>query len=58
MCMRDMWVVQWYRIFEGLIEMCEVEGMESYWKLIAKMVGVVCEVVARFLYGVVFIGCW
>ena len=48
MCMRDMWVVQWYCIFEGLVEMC----------LITKMMGVVCEVVAGFLQGVVFIGCW
>ena len=32
--------------------------MELYWKLIAKMVGVVCKVVAGFLNGVVFIGCW
>ena len=47
-CMRDMWVVQWYRIFEGLVEMC----------LITKMLGVVCEVVAGFLQGVLFIGCW
>ena len=22
-CMRDMWVVQWYCIFEGLVETCE-----------------------------------
>ena len=58
MCMRDMWVVQWYCIFEGLVEMCEVVGVELYWKLIAKMMGVVCEVVAGFLHGVVFIGCW
>ena len=58
MCMRDMWVVQWYCIFEELVEMCEVGVMELYWKLIAKMVGVVCEVVAGFLHGVVFIGCW
>ena len=28
MCMRDMWVVQWYCVFEGLVEMCEVVGME------------------------------
>ena len=56
--MRDMWVVQWYCIFEGLVEMCEVVGVELYWKLIAKMMGVVCEVVAGFLHGVVFIGCW
>ena len=55
MCMRDMWVVQWYCIFEGLVEMCEVVGVELYWKLIAKMMGVVC---AWFLHGVVFIGCW
>ena len=26
MCKRDMWVVQWYCIFEGLVEMCEVVG--------------------------------
>ena len=32
--------------------------MELFWKLIAKMVGVVCEVVAGFLQGAVFIGCW
>ena len=57
MCMRDMWVVQWYCIFEGLVEMCEVVGMELYWRLIAKM-GVVCEVAAGFLHGVVFNGCW
>ena len=24
-CMKDMWVVQWYCIFEGLVEMCEVK---------------------------------
>ena len=35
----DMWVVQWYCIFEGLVEMCEVVSMELYWELIAKMVG-------------------
>ena len=58
MCMRDMWVVQRYFIFEGLVEMCEVVGVELYWKLIAKMMGVVCEVVAGFLRGVVFIGFW
>ena len=58
MCMRDMWVVQWYFIFEGLVEMCEVVGVGLYWNLIAKMMGVACEVVAGFLHGVVFIGCW
>ena len=52
--MRDMWVVQWYSIFEELVEMCEVVGVELYWKLIVKMMGVVCEVVAGFLNGVVF----
>ena len=52
--MRDMWVVHWYCIFEGLVEMCEVVGVELYWKLIAKMMGVVCEVVAGFLHGVFF----
>ena len=50
MCMRDMWVVQWYCIFEGLVEMCEVVGVELYWKLVDKIMGVVCEVVAGFLY--------
>ena len=53
-----MWVVQWYCIFEGLVEMYEVVGVGLYWKLIGKMMGVVCEVVAGFLHGVVFIGCW
>ena len=56
--MRDTWVVQWYCIFGGLVEMGEVVGMELYSKLIAKIMGVVCEVVAGFLHGVVFIGCW
>ena len=51
MCVRDMWVVQWYCVFEGLVEKCEVVGMELYWKLIAKMVGLVCEVVTGFLRG-------
>ena len=27
-CMRDMWVVQWYCIFEGLVEKYEVVGVE------------------------------
>ena len=54
MCMKDMWVVQWCCVFEGLVEMCEVVGMELYWKLIVKMMGVVCEVVAGLLNGVVF----
>ena len=56
--MRDLWVVQWYCIFKGLVEMCEVAGLELYWKLIAKIMGVVCEVVAGVLHGVDFIGCW
>ena len=51
-CMRDMWVVHWYCIFERLVEMCEVVGVELYWKLIAKMMGVDCEVIAGFLHGV------
>ena len=56
MCMRGMWVVQWYNcIFEGLVEMCEVVGLGLYWKLIGKIMGVVCEVIAGFLHGVVFI---
>ena len=55
--MRDMWVVQWYSIFEELVEMCEVVGVELYWKLIAEIMGVVCEVVAGFLHRVVLIGC-
>ena len=50
--------MQWYCIFEGLVETCEVAGLELYWKLIAKIMGVVCEVVAGFLHGVDFIGCW
>ena len=54
MCITDMWVVQWYNIFEGLVEICEVVGVELYWKLIGKIMGVVCEVVAGFLHGVVF----
>ena len=58
MSMRDTWVVQWYCIFGGLVEMGEVVGMELYSKLIAKIMGVVREVVAGFLHGVVFIGCW
>ena len=56
--MRDLWVGQWYCIFEGLVEMCVVAGLELYWKLIAKIMGVVCEVVAGVLHGVDFIGCW
>ena len=44
MCMEDMWVVQWYCLFEGLVEMREVVGVELYWKLIGKIMGVVCEV--------------
>ena len=59
MFMRGMWVVQWYCIFEGLVEMYEVVGVELYWKLIGKIMVVVCEVVVGFLLGVVFIsGCW
>ena len=58
MCMRDMWVVRWYSIFEGLFEMRKLVGVELYWKLIGKIMGVVCQVVAGFLRGVVFIGCW
>ena len=38
--------------------MCEVRGVELYWKLIAKMMCVVCEVVVGFPHGVVFIRCW
>ena len=49
MCMKDMWVVQWCCVFEGLVKMCEVVGMGLYWKLIVKMMGVVCVVVAGFL---------
>ena len=48
--------MQWYCIFEGLVEMCEVVGLELYWKLITKIMSVVCEVVAGFLHGVVFSG--
>ena len=46
MCMEDMWVVQWYCLFEGLVEMREVVGVELYWKLIGKIMGVVCEVLS------------
>ena len=53
-----MWVVQWYCIFERFVEICEVVGVELYWKLIAKIMGVVFEVVAGFQHGVIFIGCW
>ena len=38
--------------------MCKVVGVGLHWKLIAKMMGVFCEVVAGFLPGIVFIGCW
>ena len=44
--------MQWYCIFEGLAEMREVVGLELYWKLITKIMGVVCEVVAGFLLDV------
>ena len=40
-CMRDTWVVQWYCIFEGLVELCKVVGVELQWKLIGKIMGVV-----------------
>ena len=53
--MRDILVVQWYCISEGLVEMREVVDLELYWKLIAKIMGVVCEVVAGFLHGVVLL---
>ena len=43
-------VVQWYCIFGGLVEMCEVVGVELYWRLIAKIMGVVCEVVMGVVY--------
>ena len=45
--------MQWHCIFEGLAEMSEVVGVE----FTAKMMGVVDEVVAGFLHGVVFMGC-
>ena len=57
MCVKDMWVVQWYCIFEGSVEMCGEVGVGLYCKLIAKIMAVVCEVLAGFLHGVVFIGC-
>ena len=47
------WEVSW-----DVWSKSEVVGLEFYWKLIAKMMGLVCEVVAGFLHGVVFIGCW
>ena len=58
MCMRATWVLQWYCILEGLVEMCEVVSVELYSKLIVKIMCIVCEVVAGFLHGVVFIGWW
>ena len=56
MCMRDR-VVQWYCVFERLVELCEVVGVELFWKLIARIMGVVCDVVVGFLRRVVFIRC-
>ena len=44
--------MQWYCIFEGLVEMREVVGLELYWKLITKIMGLVYEVVAGFLLDV------
>ena len=55
MSMRDTWVVQWCCIFGGLVKMSEVVGVELYSKLIAKIRGVVCEVVAGFQHEFVFI---
>ena len=43
--------MQWYCIFEGLVETCEVLGVGLYCKLIGEIMGVVCEVVAGFLHG-------
>ena len=42
--MRDTWVVQWCCIFGGIVKMSEVVGVELYSKLIAEIMGVVCEV--------------
>ena len=56
MCIRDMWVVQCYGIFEGLVDICKVVGVKLYWKLIANIMSAVCQVVAGFLHGVVCIG--
>ena len=58
MSMRDTWVVQWYCVFGVLVEMSEVVSVELYSNLIAKRMGVVCELVAGFLHRIVFIGCW
>ena len=44
MSTRDTWVVQWCCIFGGLVKMSEVVGVELYSKLIAEIMGVVCEV--------------
>ena len=38
-----------------VVEMCEVVGLELYWKLIAKIMGAVCEVVAGFLHRAVLL---
>ena len=42
--MRDTWVVQGCCIFGGIVKMSEVVGVELYSKLIAEIMGVVCEV--------------
>ena len=47
--------MQWYCIFEGLVDMCEVVGLELYWKLIAKIMGVVCEVMLSFYMGLILL---
>ena len=41
-----------------VVKMCEVVGVGLYWKLMGKIMGAVCEVVAGFLHGFVFIGSW
>ena len=42
----------------GVVKMREVVGVGLYWKLMGKIMGAVCEVVAGFLHGVVFTGSW
>ena len=38
MCVRDARVVQQCCIFQGLVEMCEVEGVDLYWTFISHRV--------------------
>ena len=52
----DIWT--WLHYTYVKFVMCMRDIWVVQWCLITKMMGVVCEVVAGFLQGVVFIGCW